>query len=87
MTLSHVRSVDLTRHKISCGEPERRAVEQKASMANTPSVDDKLARRQLHRLIGGPELFIGLRRAALVQAASSLAADCEQLCRVRQGGS
>ena len=45
------RHTHLTRHKISCGEPEQLPTEQKALMADTRSVDDKLARRQLHRLV------------------------------------
>ena len=45
------RAIDLTRHKISCREPDVASTEGKAWMANTHSVDRKLARGQLHRLV------------------------------------
>ena len=44
-------SHDLTRHKISCREPDALPTQGKAWRANTQSVNVGLARGQLHRLV------------------------------------
>jgi hypothetical protein len=41
----------LTRHKISCGEPTAHRPQHTRTTADTGTVNDKLARRQLHRLV------------------------------------
>ena len=41
----------LTRHKISCREPSGHATQHTLTTADTTSVDDTLARGQLHRLV------------------------------------
>ena len=43
--------VALTRHKISCREPEVHATKHMLPTADTPSVNGRLARGQLHRLV------------------------------------
>ena len=45
------RFSDLTRHKISCREPAVHATQHTLSTADTPSVNGRLARGQLHRLV------------------------------------
>jgi hypothetical protein len=46
-----VRRYHLTRHKISCRESSVHATQHTLTRADTPSVNDRLARGQLHRLI------------------------------------
>ncbi len=45
------RQQRLTRHKISCREPSVHAPQHTLATADTPSVNRRLARGQLHRLV------------------------------------
>ena len=48
---SGVRFIDLTRHKISDGEPPAAPLAGKRSMVNSHSVNRRLARGSLHRMV------------------------------------
>jgi hypothetical protein len=68
-TLTH-----LTRHKISCREPSAHATQHTLTAAGTPSVNVRLARGQLHRLVrpslGSTVLPIATVRKELPAAAA-----------------
>lgn len=52
------RAQRLTSYKISCREPTVHATQHTSTTADTPSVNDRLARGQLHRLVRRGVSFI-----------------------------